>query len=123
MPSALDLLLFRKKLTVTGTRGNTQGVTTAKSPVSRQTKKVDHSPPASFLGAVSLVGASTLTGFTFIENASSPVGYSSPDFPSHVIVPFIFTLSVAATLSGCLHSTLSVKNRTSALFATASRAA
>jgi hypothetical protein len=40
-PSPLDLLRLRKKLTVTGTSGNTQGVTTANSPAIRQNQKVD----------------------------------------------------------------------------------
>src|SRR4051812_25973746 len=117
IPSVLDLLLFRKKLTVTGTNGNTHGVTTAKNPVTRQTKKVDHSPPSSCTGALPFIAACTEAGLIFIEKLSSPVGYSSPDFPSHVTVPLIFTLSVAGIFRSCLHSTLSVKYCTSALFA------
>ena len=49
-PSARDLLLFRKKLTVTGTSGKTQGVNTAKIPVIRQSKKVDQSVELSSAG-------------------------------------------------------------------------
>ncbi len=40
IPSALDLLRFKKKLTVTGIKGNTQGVITASKPVPKQIKKI-----------------------------------------------------------------------------------
>ena len=40
-PSARDLLFFRKKLTVTGTNGKTQGVSTASKPAARQIRKTE----------------------------------------------------------------------------------
>ncbi|MEB3029885.1 hypothetical protein VJI72_08850, partial [Parvimonas micra] len=42
IPSARFLLLFRKKLTVTGISGNTQGVIIASKPVTRQIRKIFH---------------------------------------------------------------------------------
>src|SRR5215213_5122282 len=102
----LDLHFFKKKLTVTGTNGNTQGVNTAKSPVIRQSQKVDQREPSSpFIAADGEATALTLT-----EKVSSPEGNSSFRLASHVIVPLILALSFAAIFNNCFHTTLSLKN-------------
>src|SRR5947208_2559100 len=92
-PSPFDLLLLRKKLTVTGTNGNTQGVSTAKRPVTRQSKKVDHKELFVACDEADVVAS---IAFILTEKLSSPVGNSLPNPASHVTVPFILTLSFAA---------------------------
>ena len=106
IPSAFDLLLFKKKLTVTGTKGNTQGVSTANKPVIRQSQKLDHREFVALL--LLLIKASA--AFSFTVNCSSPLGKLSPCFPSQVIVPFTTPLSVAFRFNGWCQIMLSVKN-------------
>ena len=93
IPSTLDLLLFKKKLTVTGIKGNTQGVMMANNPVPKQIRKILHSDllAGASLAVVVLLAA----GGSFTEKLSCPLGNSAPDFASHAKLPLIFLTEVS----------------------------
>ena len=86
IPSALDLLLFKKKLTVTGINGNTQGVMIANKPVPKQIKKIRHNETDAALETGGV--AAEILGSILSENFSSPLGKSVPDFANQVKLPF-----------------------------------
>ena len=83
IPSTLDLLFFKKTLTVTGTSGNTQGVKTAAIPNNKHFQKIDHSD----LSPVSSTTFTASPAFIFTEKLSSPCGYVSIFLASHVTRP------------------------------------
>ena len=111
-PSARDLLLFKKKLTVTGISGKTQGVSTAIRPVRKQSQKIDQRELEAVEVTVCLISC---TARTFTEKLSSPPGKVFPSRANHVIVPLIAALSVLLIFKACRHSALSVKNLTGIL--------
>ena len=83
------MLRFKKKLTVTGINGNTQGVITASSPVAKQSKKILHIEPVSVVGAASVTAAATVLASMVTLIFSSPLGNSSPFTPSQLNEPLI----------------------------------
>ena len=95
-PSTLFLLRFKKKLTVTGISGNTQGVITASKPVAKQSKKILHIEPVFFVSVAALAStvlfapAPTSEIDTFIF--SSPLGNSSPFVPNQLKEPLILVV-------------------------------
>ena len=92
IPSVLDLLLFKKKLTVTGTKGKTQGVSTANKPVTRHIKKIFQIEDSWFTGWL-VERAVAITGSIKTEKASSPFIKLFPCFASQVTDPLIKVLS------------------------------
>ena len=106
-PSTLVLLFFKKKLTVTGINGKTQGVKTAINPVIKQMRKICQillpaTPPVSFS-----IESSITFEWTGTEKEISPLGNWSPDLPNQLKVPFITTLSLAFKCNGNKNVTLS----------------
>jgi hypothetical protein len=97
MPSALDLLLFKKKLTVTGISGKTHGVIIANNPVPKQIRKILQSDLLE--GAFGAEGSLFVMGGTFTEKLSCPLGNSAPDFASHAKLPLIFLTDVSCICS------------------------
>ena len=91
MPSALDLLRFKKKLTVTGIKGKTQGVITAKSPVPKQIKKMLQTD-SSDLAVFGKADMAEAAGILSVKLAS-PLGNSLSFFPSQAKEPLKTKLS------------------------------
>ena len=97
IPSARDLLRFKKKLTVTGIKGNTQGVITANKPVAKQIRKMFHKElPELDSFVISVIEVAILLVMA-IENFSSPLGKSVSVFANHAKLPLIDFLAVSET--------------------------
>ena len=109
IPSALDLLRFKKKLTVTGISGNTQGVITASNPVPKQIKKIlqsDSSDLASGAKADTLLVAGILS-----VKFASPLGNSASFLASQAKDPLKTKLSAFLVCNEYSKLTESANNR------------
>ena len=89
------MLLFKKKLTVTGIKGNTQGVIIANKPVPKQIRKILQSDLDFWSAVFTSFNNFSLDAFTVTEKLSTPLGNSVPDLASQVNSPFIFFIVVS----------------------------
>src|SRR6478609_1510980 len=116
MPSALDLLRFTKKETVSGISEYTQGISTAPSPASRPRKNFDHGwhkPSASScLSAATTMSSIFLAGFGTMSALGSLALFTAATMASvsHTQVAEVVVVSVgkatAAARQAALPSTV-----------------
>lgn len=78
-PACFVSLFLRKKLTVTGINGKTQGVITATRPVKKQIKKICHHPPEVVVSAAD-AGTATRKEYVLLGNVS-------PILPNQLMLP------------------------------------